>query len=205
MAKYVKISPVTRIEGHLGVTARISEAGNVATAYCHGEMFRGLEKILVGGAKGEGHGRDPRDAPVITSRTCGVCHFIHRHTSLRNIENAAGWDFPAPQALDAYGDMFQASGTWTGTPPGSLTARWLDGNRTMRAQGALGAGSNPLPVGAQLARNIVHLVTFVYSHAAHSIALAGPDYKALIDASIAGSLGAQLAGLTTCWNPFLAD
>ena len=196
--KYVKLSPITRLEGHLGITARTKDGANgwpwaqgygywianlgvtdyVHTAYSHGEMFRGLEKILVGGAKDEGHGRDPRDAPVITSRTCGVCHFIHRHVSLRNIENAAGWDFPAPQAKDAYTSGIRWA---SGEQPGQNSAieRWFDHERNMRALGA--GGANPLPPGAQIARNIVHLVTYVYSHAAHTIALAAPDYKAVIN------------------------
>lgn len=159
MVEYVKISPLTRLEGHLGITARINSDA-VSAAYAHGEMFRGFEKILID--------RDPRDAPVITSRTCGVCHFVHRHTSLRAIENAAGFSFPAPQAADG------------GTPGDGSNVRWIDGDRTMNY--TLGAGgTNPLPLGAQLARNIVHGLTYVYSHAAHTIALAAPDYKARID------------------------
>lgn len=193
--KYVKLSPITRLEGHLGVTARTKNGTGqwpgalgfnlgitdfVHTAYSHGEMFRGLEKILVGGSLNEGHGRDPRDAPVITSRTCGVCHFIHRHVSLRNIENAAGWAFAHAQAADAYAGMRPAAGEVPGATGGTVD-RWLDANRTLTPAGTASPAGSPLPVGALLARNIVHLVTFVYSHAAHTIALAAPDYKAVIN------------------------
>jgi Ni,Fe-hydrogenase I large subunit len=79
------IDPVTRLEGHLEITAT-ADAGVVTEAYSHGNMFRGIEKILIG--------RDPRDAPTITSRICGVCHAVHRLTSLRAIEDAAGFKFP---------------------------------------------------------------------------------------------------------------
>lgn len=81
----IKIDPVTRLEGHLEITAT-AEDGVVTEAYSHGNMFRGIEKILVD--------EDPRDAPTITSRICGVCHAVHRLTSLRAIEDAAGFKFP---------------------------------------------------------------------------------------------------------------
>ena len=175
---YVKISPLTRLEGHLGITASVRN-GQVVTAWSHGEMFRGFEKIL--------RKRDPRDAPTITSRTCGVCHFIHRHTSLRNIENATGFSFPAPQAKDLLP-----------TNPGTFAAGAgptyrIDGNRTWTAQNAGDAlGGTPIPVGAQLARNIVHLVTYVYSHAAHLIVLAGPDYWSGIDAKLGSGFAQEV-------------
>lgn len=81
------IDPVTRLEGHLEITATVDDVEKKVTeAYSHGNMFRGIEKILIG--------RDPRDAPAITSRICGVCHAVHRLTSLRAIEDAAGFKFP---------------------------------------------------------------------------------------------------------------
>jgi hydrogenase large subunit len=86
----IKIDPVTRLEGHLGVTVKV-EGGKVVEANTHGTMFRGFEKILIG--------RDPRDAPMLTQRICGVCHTVHRLTSLRAIEDAAGVDIPYPARL----------------------------------------------------------------------------------------------------------
>lgn len=77
----IKIDPITRIEGHLGVKVMVEE-GKVVDAYCEGTMFRGLENILVG--------RDPRDAPVLTQRICGVCHQSHRIAGTRALEDAAG-------------------------------------------------------------------------------------------------------------------
>jgi len=180
---YVKISPLTRLEGHLGVTVRVID-GYVKEAWSHGEMWRGIEKILLK--------RDPRDAPVITQRICGVCHFIHRHTSLRCIESSFGFRFPAPQAYDALNSVNSNNTLDDGEQPGYYNGStwsesgtysyWICPNRTF----AHGDGTNPpsgdkLPAGAQLARNIVHALTFIYSHAAHTFVLAGPDYKEKMD------------------------
>ncbi len=191
MADYVKISPLTRLEGHLGITARVSDETPyyVSSAYSHGEMFRGLEKILIN--------RDPRDAPVITSRTCGVCHFIHRHTSLRNIETAAGFVFPFAQAMDAsYGTG--PSGNAINSGPGSLTNRWHGNGRQITDSGSSDLGGDKMPLAAQFARNIVHAVTFIYSHAAHTIALAAPDYKGWIDEFVQRYVDGRLSG--TVWE-----
>ncbi len=81
----IEIDPVTRIEGHLSVTVNV-ENGKVTEAYTHSTMFRGVEIFLVG--------RDPRDAPHFTQRVCGVCFEVHRLTSLRAIEDAAGLTIP---------------------------------------------------------------------------------------------------------------
>jgi hydrogenase large subunit len=83
------IDPVTRIEGHLKVKVDISD-GVVTNAWSSGLLYRGFENILAG--------RDPRDAPTITSRICGVCHAVHRITSIQALENAAGLT-PPPDAV----------------------------------------------------------------------------------------------------------
>jgi len=57
------IDPLTRIEGHSKWTIEVT-AGNISSAKAGGTMFRGFENILMR--------RDPRDAPVITQRICGV-------------------------------------------------------------------------------------------------------------------------------------
>ena len=74
MATEIKIDPITRIEGHLGVTVNV-DGGKVVEAEVSGTMFRGFETILIG--------RDPRDAPVLTQRICGVCHQSHRIAGVR--------------------------------------------------------------------------------------------------------------------------
>jgi hydrogenase large subunit len=85
----IMIDPVTRIEGHLGVKVSVSD-NKVVNAWSSGLLWRGFERILLG--------RDPRDAPAITSRICGVCHAVHRLTSILALENAAGVS-PTPDAI----------------------------------------------------------------------------------------------------------
>ena len=80
MAKIV-IDPLTRIEGHLKIEAMV-EGGVVRKATSSGMLFRGLEIIL--------KGRDPRDAPQIASRICGVCPTCHCIASTLCLDNAFG-------------------------------------------------------------------------------------------------------------------
>ncbi len=58
MAK-IAIDPITRIEGHLRIEAKV-ENGKVVDAWSSSTMFRGIELIL--------QGRDPRDAWAFTQR-----------------------------------------------------------------------------------------------------------------------------------------
>lgn len=59
MAKKIVIDPVTRIEGHLRIEAKV-EDGRVVDAWSSSTMFRGIEIIL--------KGRDPRDAWAFAQR-----------------------------------------------------------------------------------------------------------------------------------------
>ena len=63
MARVV-VDPIPRIEGHLRIEVEV-ENGKVKDAWSSGTLFRGIEIIL--------QGRDPRDAHLITQRSCGVC------------------------------------------------------------------------------------------------------------------------------------
>ncbi|MBI4757226.1 MAG: nickel-dependent hydrogenase large subunit [Betaproteobacteria bacterium] len=85
MSKRVTIDPVTRIEGHLRVDVEI-DGGRVKKAWASGQMWRGVENILVG--------RDPRDAWAITQRICGVCTTVHALASVRAVENALQLEIP---------------------------------------------------------------------------------------------------------------
>ncbi len=79
----LKISPVTRIEGHLDVEVTVEEVDGrqqVIGAKCSGTMFRGFEQIL--------KGRDPRDATHYTQRVCGVCPISHAMASTLALEAA---------------------------------------------------------------------------------------------------------------------
>lgn len=60
----IVIDPLTRIEGHNKWTLTVNTAGWVTEANSSGTLFRGFENIL--------KDRDPRDAPQITQRICGV-------------------------------------------------------------------------------------------------------------------------------------
>lgn len=90
MVEEVNIDPVTRIEGHHGVRLKV-EDGEVTNAWTKALMFRGFERIVVD--------RDPRDAPILLQRICGVCHNDHRLTSLLALEDAAGTQIPAAGKL----------------------------------------------------------------------------------------------------------
>ncbi len=89
MSTTVTISPLTRIEGHLGIRAETEATGTgdhavhrIKAAHCEGEMFRGFERILAG--------RDPMDAQQITQRICGVCPIAHGIASVGAQEMAYG-------------------------------------------------------------------------------------------------------------------
>ncbi len=81
MSTTITVSPVTRIEGHLGIKVEV-EANRVAKAYVSGEMFRGFEVLLLG--------RHPQDAQHITQRICGVCPVEHGVASVLAQEMAYG-------------------------------------------------------------------------------------------------------------------
>jgi len=85
MGKRITIDPITRIEGHLRIDCEI-DGGKVKKAWASGQMWRGVEEILLG--------RDPRDAWSITQRICGVCTTVHAITSVRAIENALKMEIP---------------------------------------------------------------------------------------------------------------
>lgn len=79
MAKKITVDPVSRIEGHLKIEVEI-ENGKVKNAWSSGTMARGFEAMLTG--------KDPRDAPYITSRFCGVCYSVHQLASARALDSA---------------------------------------------------------------------------------------------------------------------
>jgi hydrogenase large subunit len=85
MAERIVVDPITRIEGHLRIEAKV-ENGVITDAWSSSTMFRGIEKIL--------RGRDPRDAWYITQRFCGVCTTVHSIASIRAVENAVGMKVP---------------------------------------------------------------------------------------------------------------
>ena len=85
MGKRITIDPITRIEGHLRIDCEVNE-GKVSKAWASGQMWRGVEQILLG--------HDARDAWAITQRICGVCTTVHAITSVRAVENALQMEVP---------------------------------------------------------------------------------------------------------------
>jgi hydrogenase large subunit len=80
------VDPVTRIEGHLRIEAKVDDQNVIREAISSGTMWRGIEVIL--------KGRDPRDAWAFTERICGVCTTVHALASIRAVENAIGIEIP---------------------------------------------------------------------------------------------------------------
>jgi hydrogenase large subunit len=85
MSTHITVDPITRIEGHLRIDVEV-DGGVVRKAWSSGQMFRGIERILLG--------RDPRDAWLFTQRFCGVCTTVHAITSVRAVENALKLEIP---------------------------------------------------------------------------------------------------------------
>ena len=81
----ITIDPMTRIEGHLKIDVEV-ENGVVKDAWSAGTMARGWEILL--------KDRDPRDAPYVTSRVCGVCEGVHALASAQALDHAFGIDVP---------------------------------------------------------------------------------------------------------------
>jgi hydrogenase large subunit len=86
----IAVDPVTRIEGHLKAEIEVDAVGGVqqvTKVKTVGTLFRGFEKLL--------EGRDPRDAPIITSRICGVCPTSHAEVAVLALDRAGGVEIPA--------------------------------------------------------------------------------------------------------------
>ncbi|MCW8916986.1 MAG: nickel-dependent hydrogenase large subunit [Magnetovibrio sp.] len=90
MTTRITVDPITRIEGHLRIDVEVDD-GKVTKAWSSGQMWRGIEKILVG--------RDPREAWLYTQRFCGVCTTVHAITSVRAVENALQMEVPVNAQL----------------------------------------------------------------------------------------------------------
>jgi hydrogenase large subunit len=92
----IVVDPVTRIEGHLKITVEV-ENGVVKDAWSSGTMARGFEALLLG--------KDPRDAPYVASRFCGVCFSVHQMASAMALDQAFGATVPRGGELLRYLSM----------------------------------------------------------------------------------------------------
>lgn len=85
MSERIVVDPITRIEGHLRIEAKM-DGQNIGQAYSSGTMVRGIETIL--------RGRDPRDAWAYVQRICGVCTLVHGMAAVRSVEDALDYEIP---------------------------------------------------------------------------------------------------------------
>lgn len=80
------VGPFNRVEGDMEVT--LDTAGDVVqAAYVNSPLYRGFEQIL--------HGKDPRDALVITPRICGICSVSQSAASAAALRDWTGSEVPA--------------------------------------------------------------------------------------------------------------
>lgn len=87
MARWIKIDPVTRIEGHAKITLQLDDNGHVAEARFHVVEFRGFEKFC--------EGRPFAEMPGITPRVCGICPVSHLLASAKACDAILAVDIPA--------------------------------------------------------------------------------------------------------------
>src|SRR4051812_38735965 len=79
--------PITRIVGSLGIYTKIDfESRQVAECYSTSSIFRGYSIFM--------QGKDPRDAPFITSRICGICGDNHATCAVYASNMACGMATP---------------------------------------------------------------------------------------------------------------
>lgn len=78
----ISIDHIAKIEGHMGFVGHILK-GNVVKAKLEvAQGARLIEGIIVG--------RQYEDAPLITSRICGICPVVHNICSIKALEDAMG-------------------------------------------------------------------------------------------------------------------
>jgi hydrogenase large subunit len=79
--------PITRIVGSLGIFTKIDfDNKQVAECYSTSSIFRGYSIFM--------QGKDPRDAPFITSRICGICGDNHATCAIYAANMACGMNTP---------------------------------------------------------------------------------------------------------------
>lgn len=86
MPRWIKIDPVTRIEGHAKITLQLDDNGHVADARFHVVEFRGFEKFC--------EGRPFTEMPGITPRVCGICPVSHLLSSAKAGDAILAVDIP---------------------------------------------------------------------------------------------------------------
>jgi F420-non-reducing hydrogenase large subunit len=82
----IRITPVTRLEGHAQVRITLNAQNQVERAHFNVMELRGFEKFLIGAAVEE--------APRITPRICGICPTSHHLASVKAVDAIFGADLP---------------------------------------------------------------------------------------------------------------
>ena len=90
MSKELKISPLTRLEGHGDIRIKLGAGNKVEDVQINVTSTRFFEKFF--------EGRPAEHAPRLAPRICGICPIPHHLTSLKGVEGAWGvWDqIPEP-------------------------------------------------------------------------------------------------------------
>jgi F420-non-reducing hydrogenase large subunit len=78
----IRITPVTRLEGHAQVLITLNGENQVERAHFNVVELRGFEKFLIGAAVEE--------APRITPRICGICPASHHLASVKAVDTIFG-------------------------------------------------------------------------------------------------------------------
>jgi F420-non-reducing hydrogenase large subunit len=81
-ASTIKISPITRIEGHASIGIRLDDNGNVADSKVHFQSIRGFEKFV--------EGKPAEEIPRIVTRICGICPWHHHLASNKAVDRCFG-------------------------------------------------------------------------------------------------------------------
>lgn len=99
----VTVDPLTRIEGHMKVSAEVDANGLITSAQSGGMLFRGFERML--------QGKDPRDASLHVARICGVCPISHSMTATNALDDLYQVAESVPQNALAVRNFIQAANT----------------------------------------------------------------------------------------------
>jgi len=87
MTKSIKISPITRLEGHGKIDILLDDDGNVEDCYFQVVELRGFEKFC--------QGRPVEELPRIMPKICGVCPGAHHMASSKACDAVYGITIPS--------------------------------------------------------------------------------------------------------------
>ena len=95
----LKVDEATRVAGHIGVSVRIGE-GEIKARVIQRE-FRGFEPLL--------KDRPLEEAPLYTSRICGICQVAHALASVKAVED--GLSISVSREVEVLREVANLAGT----------------------------------------------------------------------------------------------